>query len=57
MSFSNVGDDGDDGALAMQLDVVSMASGNPAVVPAMRVSSDALVGFGWPPGAMTWLPS
>lgn len=48
VSFSNVGDDG---ALAMQLDVVSIASGNPAVVPAMRVSSDALVGFGWPAGS------
>jgi hypothetical protein len=45
VSFSNLGDDG---ALAMQLDVVSLASGNPSVVPALRVSSDALVGFGWP---------
>jgi hypothetical protein len=46
-SFVNLGDDG---ALAMQLDVVSTASGDPAVLPVMRVSSDALVGFGWPAG-------
>jgi hypothetical protein len=46
-SFDNLGDDG---ALAMQLDVVSTASGDPAVLPVMRVSSDALVGFGWPAG-------
>ena len=46
-SFDNLGDDG---ALAMQLDVVSTASGDPAVLPLMRVSSDALVGFGWPGG-------
>ena len=45
LSFDNVGDDG---ALAMQLDVVSTASGDLAVVPAIRVSSDALVDFGWP---------
>jgi hypothetical protein len=45
VSFSNLGDDGE---LAMQLDVVSMASGNLTAVPAIRVSSDALVGFGWP---------
>jgi len=47
LSFTNVGDDG---ALAMQLDVVSLAGRNPAVVPTLRVSSDALVGFGWPAG-------
>jgi hypothetical protein len=48
LSFDNVGDDG---ALAMQLDVVSTASGDLAVVPAIRVSSDALVDFGWPAGS------
>lgn len=48
VSFNNLGDDG---ALAMQLDVVSLAGGTPAVVPAVRVSSDALVGFGWPVGS------
>jgi hypothetical protein len=42
---------GDDGALAMQLDVVSTASGKLSVVPAIQVSSDALVGFGWPDGS------
>ena len=46
MSFDNLGDDG---ALAMQLDVVSTAGGRLALVP-VRVSSDALVGFGWPVG-------
>jgi hypothetical protein len=45
LSFDNVGDDG---RLAMQLDVMSTASGNLTVVPAIRVSSDALVDFGWP---------
>jgi hypothetical protein len=47
VSFDNLGDDG---ALAMQLDVVSTASDHLAVAPAIRVSSDALVGFGWPAG-------
>jgi hypothetical protein len=48
VSFDNLGDDG---ALAMQLDVVSTASGHLSVVPAIRVSSDALVAFGWPVGS------
>lgn len=49
VSFDNLGDDG---ALAMQLDVMSMASGNQAAaLPTVRVSSDALVGFGWPDGS------
>jgi len=39
---------GDDGALAMQLEVASVASGRLTVVPGTFVSSDALVGFGWP---------
>jgi hypothetical protein len=39
---------GDNGALAMQLDVVSVASGRPVPVPGINVSSDALVSFGWP---------
>ena len=38
---------GDEGALAMQLDVASLASSRPAVVPGTSVSSDALVSFGW----------
>jgi len=46
---------GDNGALAMQLDVASMAisrpvpvPGIPVPVPGINVSSDALVSFGWP---------
>ena len=39
---------GDDGALDMQLEVASAASGRPVPVPGMSVSSDALVSFGWP---------
>jgi hypothetical protein len=39
---------GDDGALAMRLDVASVASGRLTVVPGTFVSSDALAGFGWP---------
>jgi hypothetical protein len=38
---------GDDGALATQLDVVSVANGHLTVVPGTWASSDALVGFGW----------
>jgi hypothetical protein len=39
---------GDDGALAMRLDLASVASGRLTVVPGTFVSSDALAGFGWP---------
>jgi hypothetical protein len=42
---------GDDGALAMRLDVASVASGRLTVVPGTFVSSDALAGFGWPDGS------
>jgi len=42
------GDDADDGALAVQLELASMASGRLTAVPETWVSSDALVGFGWP---------
>ena len=57
VSFNNRGDDG---ALAMQLDVAPIASRRPVAsgspvassrpvpVPGMSVSSDALVSFGWP---------
>jgi hypothetical protein len=41
---------GDDGALAMQLDVASAASGRVSVVPDTFMSSDALDGFGWTVG-------
>jgi hypothetical protein len=39
---------GDDGALAMQLEVASVTTGRLTAVPGTFVSSDALVGFGWP---------
>ena len=45
VSFS---DNADDGELAVQLELASMASGRLTVVPQTWVSSDALVGFGWP---------
>jgi hypothetical protein len=45
LSFSA---NGDDGALDMQLAVVSIASGRLTNVPRLWVSSDALVSFGWP---------
>ena len=45
VSFS---DNADDGELAVQLQLVSIASGRLTVVPQTWVSSDALVGFGWP---------
>jgi hypothetical protein len=44
----SLGSTGDDGALAMQLEVASMTSGRLTAVPGTWVSSDALVGFGWP---------
>jgi hypothetical protein len=45
VSFGNTGD-----GLAMQLQVASTASGRLTAVPDTWVSSDALVGFGWPAG-------
>jgi hypothetical protein len=45
VSFS---DNADGGELAMELELVSMASGRLTVVPGTWVSSDALVSFGWP---------
>jgi hypothetical protein len=44
------GSGGNGGALAMRLEVASVASGRLTVVPDTSVSSDALVGFGWPAG-------
>ncbi len=43
-------DNAADGALAVQLELVSLASGRLTTVPHTWVSSDALVGFGWPAG-------
>ena len=45
VSFS---DDAADGERAVQLELASMASGRLTTVPQTWVSSDALVGFGWP---------
>ena len=39
-----------DGALAMRLDVASVATGRLTEVPRTSVSSDALFAFGWPTG-------
>ena len=45
VSFS---DDSDDGELAVQLELVATASGRLTTVPQTWVSSNALIGFGWP---------
>jgi hypothetical protein len=39
---------GDDGALGTRLEVASVNSGHLTAAPGMFVSSDALIGFGWP---------
>jgi hypothetical protein len=44
----NFGGDSGDGELAAQLELVSTASGRLMTVPQTRVSSSALIGFGWP---------
>jgi hypothetical protein len=44
-SFSN---EADDGGQAVQLELVSMASGGLTAVPGTWLSSDALISFGWP---------
>ena len=48
MSFS---DNTANGARAVQLEQVSLASGRLTAVPQTWVSSDALVGFGWAAGS------
>jgi hypothetical protein len=53
VSYGNTGDGGE---LAMQLQVASATSGRLTTVPGTWVSSDALVGFGWP-AATAWSPS
>jgi len=45
-----VGFHGNDGGLAMQLEVASLPTGRVSKVPGMWVSSGALIGFGWPDG-------
>jgi len=44
----NFSDDSADGELAVQLELVSIASGRLTIVPQTWVSSSALIGFGWP---------
>ncbi|MGH3252464.1 MAG: hypothetical protein ACRDOI_40490 [Trebonia sp.] len=44
------GSTGDGGELATQLEVAPVTSGRLTAVPGTWVSSDALVGFGWPAG-------
>jgi hypothetical protein len=44
------GDNSDDGQVAVQLELLSEASGRLTVVPQTWVSSDAMAGFGWPAG-------
>ena len=50
VSFSN---EADDGGQAVQLELVSMASGRLMAVPGTWVSSDALISFGWPASSDT----
>jgi hypothetical protein len=45
VSFSN---EADDGGQAVQLELLSMASGRLTAVPGTWLSSDALISFGWP---------
>jgi hypothetical protein len=49
-SFSN---EGDDGGQAVTLELLSTSSGSQMAVPGTALSSDALIGFGWPPGGDT----
>jgi hypothetical protein len=44
------GNTGDGGELGLTIEVATVASGRLAVVPGTFVSSDALIGFGWPAG-------
>ena len=50
VSFSN---EADDGGQAVQLELVSMASGRLTAVPGTWLSSDALISFGWPASSDT----
>ena len=50
MSFSN---EADDGGQAVQLELVSMASGRLTAVPGTWLSSDALISFGRPASSDT----
>ena len=48
LQVSAAGIVGDDGALGTRLEVASATSGHLTAVPGTFVSSDALIGFGWP---------
>jgi hypothetical protein len=50
VSFSN---EADDGGQAVQLELLSMASGRLTAVPGTWLSSDALISFGWPASSDT----
>jgi len=50
LSFSN---EADDGGQAVQLELVSTASGRLMAVPGTALSSDALISFGWPASSDT----
>ena len=50
---ASFGDNSNDGQMAVQLELVSTASGRLTVIPQTWVSSDALAGFGWPAGSDT----
>ena len=50
VSFSN---EAEDGGQAVQLELVSMASGRLLAVPGTWLSSDALISFGWPASSDT----
>ena len=47
----NTAPGGADGASGAALEVVSVATAHLAAVPDTSLSSDALIGFGWPPGS------
>jgi hypothetical protein len=49
----SLGNSGDGGDQAVQLEVAPVGGGTLTVVPGTFVSSDALVGFGWPTGGET----
>ncbi len=53
----NVSDNSDGGELAVQLGLVSIASGRLTTVPQTWVTSSALISFGWPTSSESLVPS
>jgi hypothetical protein len=47
----NTAPGGADGGSGTQLEVLAIGTGRLAAVPDTSLSSDALIGFGWPPGS------